>query len=95
MSFPKNKRYESKDFIAYIKTLPCLVCGKEATAHHWITVGAGGSDLTAVPLCQNHHTSEEGFHVLGRDTFTKRYNIDIQWLRILYLEGYIMEKEAK
>lgn len=80
MRFPKTKRYENPEYRAWIKTERCLVreCHKKTLAHHVVSVGAGGSDLTCVPLCSDHHTlGGDSVHRLGRDTFSKRHNIDL------------------
>ncbi len=88
----KTKRYENPEYRAWIKTKPCLVCSGDSLAHHWITVAAGGSDLTCVPLCPDHHTlGGDSFHRLGRDTFCKRHNIHIDKVFIELLREYIME----
>lgn len=91
----KKPRFISDDYRTYIKTLSCIVCGsREVTAHHWITVAAGGSDLECVPLCLDHHTlGGDSFHRLGVDTFAKKHKIDIDWIQKRLLMGYIEGRE--
>ena len=46
-------------FLTYVRSLPCCVCGKPATASHMISIKrADGSDALAVPACMpEHHVS--------------------------------------
>lgn len=97
MSFyPKNKRETDKAYLAYIREQPCLVwnCPNKSATHHDPSVGAGGSDYTALPLCSRvHHVP--GVHAMGKDTFQKRYNINFDKERIRLLIGYIKLLKAK
>mgnify|MGYP003133570927 FL=1 len=85
---------EGKDFLAYVSTHGCLVCGQpNPDSDHLETVGMGGDrdknlwqDFTVVPLCRNHHTER---HV-NTKKFQERYRINlwkennkllIRWLR--------------
>ena len=68
MIYPQVKpiKYRNPDYLTWIRSLPCLVCGcrhKSIACHvrreYW---GAGGStkshDYCAIPLCHEHHTYE-------------------------------------
>jgi hypothetical protein len=68
--FPKPKRWESRKYIAWIKTRPCIICGSPAEPHHIKGVGnlSGGAmkapDWAVIPLChpchrQMHEDSEQ------------------------------------
>ena len=52
---PRDRQY--LDFIA---TLPCILCGKPGPSdpHHTASGGMGitGSDYSAIPVCREHHT---------------------------------------
>lgn len=58
---PKRIRWESPNFIAWVKTQPCMCCGQPADdAHHLIGWGQGGvgtkaHDIFTLPLCRKHH----------------------------------------
>jgi hypothetical protein len=68
------RRKPDKDYLAFIASLPCLLCPRRAqtsrteVAH----VGSRGlgqrcSDRETVPLCVEHHrTGKEAHHVLGK-----------------------------
>ncbi len=72
---PKPMTWKSKNYLKHVRAYPCIVCGCIHTqAHHVKTVGSGGSDTFAVPLCVFCHRE---IHVIGRDTFQKKYNINI------------------
>lgn len=77
MSLQKPKRIECPEFLGWIRSLPCVVCGAPSgTAHHMISVGAGGSDLFAVPACPTCHRALQ-----DRDWKTlHRRGIDVAYL---------------
>ncbi|MBI6513291.1 DUF968 domain-containing protein, partial [Proteus sp. PR00174] len=58
---PKMQRWESHDWLQWVKTQPCCVCGQQADdPHHIIGHGMGGMgtkahDLFTIPLCRIHH----------------------------------------
>lgn len=78
-------------FLTYVRSLPCCVCGKPATASHMISIRrAGGSDALAVPACMPDH------HVASTRTsreILERNGIDIDalhnrlWLGFLHSLG--------
>ena len=59
--FPKQIAWRSKKYLDWIKTQPCLKCGREAEPHHLKGIGhmSGASqkapDWTSIPLCHEHH----------------------------------------
>lgn len=58
---PKLKRWECEKYTQWVKTQPCVCCGKQADdPHHIIGYGQGkmGSkahDIFTLPLCRYHH----------------------------------------
>ena len=79
----KTSPFRNPNYLAYIRTLPCLCCGKKAIAHHvrrlyW---GAGTGikpyDYVTIPLCNEcHNPSVES-------------QIDVERVIIDCLMGYI------
>ena len=75
MDLTKKKPFRSREYLAWVRTLPCSVCeSPETVAHHIIGIGQGcmgskASDLYTMPLCHQHH------HELHHDG---KY-IDMQW----------------
>lgn len=76
----RNARYR-----AWIRTLPCLVCGQTgAEAAH--TGDDGGlalksSDYSCVPLCADCHTMRPDSyhrHPGGREGFERQHNLDLK-----------------
>lgn len=62
MSFPKAKPYRNKKYLAWIRSLNCVVSGRPAEmAHHVIACGFGGGmgtkigDNYAIPLTAELH----------------------------------------
>jgi hypothetical protein len=78
------KRGPARDwkYLAWVRSLPCLVCGRApAEAAH--TGSDGGlrqksSDYSCVPLCREHHTmASRSYHAGSRAEFERRHGIDL------------------
>lgn len=86
----KEKREIDDNYLKFIRSLPCLVNNEECfgviEAHHQERKSQLGSDYSAIPLCHKHHIG--GVHLMGVDSFARRYSIDydaqIKRLNILY-----------
>ena len=61
---PKLKPYRSPTYLKFVRSQGCLICGRQAEAHHvrrqyW---GAGiaqkPSDYVCIPLCADHHNTD-------------------------------------
>ncbi|KGT87224.1 hypothetical protein NG99_23660 [Erwinia typographi] len=58
---PKRRRWINEKYTRWVKSQPCLCCGKPADdPHHLIGYGQGGTgtkahDLFVIPLCRAHH----------------------------------------
>ncbi len=71
----------SKDYIKFIKSHHCLVCGRTPVdPDHLEHLGMGGAnkgglkDFSCVPLCRMHHRFR---HDAGIEKFEKDYNINL------------------
>jgi hypothetical protein len=75
----------SKQHMASIAAMPCLVCGARSTVHHVTSTRSGGrisrSDYLTAPLCAKHHQIQHGpydsVEALGHAGFYERHNIDL------------------
>ena len=86
--YQKNKTWRSKKYLDYIRKQPCVVCGHTSTqAHHVKTVGSGGGDEWAIPLCVPCHQT---IHLVGRDTFFRRLKVNIQQELFNMVAGYLI-----
>lgn len=71
---------------AWIRTLPCTICGslwKVEAAHTGCDGGMSmkPSDYSCIPLCRNCHTAAKGaYHRVGKFAFERNYDIDLQAL---------------
>lgn len=89
-----NGRGPARDwrYRAWIRTLPCLVCGRTgADAAH--TGSDGGmslkaSDYSCVSLCREHHTMRsDSYHYLGRGAFERRHCLNlVQTVKVLNVQ---------
>ena len=99
IGFPKPKRYENEEYLEFIRGLPCCVprceCKNRTGSnkgrvdpHHCKSKGSGGSDLTSIPLHDEHHTEAHWSQV----KFQEKYGVDFKEVQIECLQLYIMEK---
>jgi len=77
------KPQRNSQYLAWIRTLPCVVCGTDRgiEASHTGPHGLGqkSSDYSAIPLCIKHHrTGRDSYHKLGPRRFSAVHNIDIR-----------------
>jgi hypothetical protein len=91
-SQPQRGPNRSPDYLAWIRTLPCVVCSRVsgwatvAEAAHTNALGPRGlgqkaTDFSAIPLCSGHHRENpDSYHVLGEMGFSRRHRIDLKEL---------------
>ena len=79
------------DYLDYIRSLPCLICGKPGEPHHLEAVGMGRNrnrelkeHYTTIPLCRNHHIEIE---TVGLKAFETKYNVNL-WREAMRLLTY-------
>ena len=74
-------------YLEFCRRHVCVVCANpETVAHHVKTIGAGGSDLLALPLCVHHHNE---VHTMGKDTFQTRNKLDFRDAQLAMLCHFI------
>lgn len=83
-AIPKPKRIRDEQYLAWIRTKPCLACiyhkDSYIDAHHVLPMGGGkmGSktdDRRTVPLCRDAH---QRYHDKGRVRFEEIYGLDLE-----------------
>jgi len=88
------------NYLQYIASLPCCVCGAMdgTVIYHHVEAGGVGtkcSDYMTIPLCADHHTGDNGIHPLGRKTWAAKFGIDAKTLAVQIRSDYVMcEMEA-
>ncbi|WGE81815.1 DUF968 domain-containing protein [Actinobacillus equuli subsp. haemolyticus] len=94
MAKPKEKRFESSKWLQFVKSQPCVCCGKRADdPHHIIGQGRGkmGSkehDLFVIPLCRVHHNELHCNAQLFEQNYGKQTDLLFRFLdRALSLEA--------
>jgi hypothetical protein len=78
----KMKPIRDPKRLAFIRSLPCVVCRKTRgvqAAHVGTTRGMGQkcSDLETLPLCEHDHQVQ---HRLGLRQFAQNHNLDVVWI---------------
>lgn len=93
--YPKPTRFKLEIFLQFLRESRCAVmelaipqhyCTGPIDPHHTKTVGSGGSDLTAIPLCRMHHIE---IGQVGVEKFERKYHIRVDSIRIDALERFI------
>ena len=85
---------DNKEYIKYIKSQPCCVCGQSPVdPDHLNHRGMGGGDTTeqdfsCVPLCRIHHTER---HAKGIRAIYDTYRVDLWKDAHMYLRRYFCE----
>ena len=82
-SRPRRGPERCADYLAWIRTLPCILCGTSAgvEAGHTNALGPRGlgqkaSDFSAIPLCADHHRKlPSSYHRLGEERFSGAHRI--------------------
>lgn len=90
-NFHKNHRFRCKAYLEWIARHVCCnpVCGHpETEAHHVETRGAGGSDLTCVPLCRACHSE---LHAAGIKHFQEKYQFSLMEAQWEFLQSFIQD----
>jgi len=89
---PRRGPDRSPDYLAWIRTLECVVCARvsrESTAMeaaHTNVLGPRGmgqktTDFSAIPLCAAHHRQNlDSYHLLGEQGFSHKHGIDLKEL---------------
>ena len=83
MTIPRTQHpVRNPKYLAWIRTLPCLVCGatRGIEASHTGPHGLGqkSPDTSAIPLCARHHrTGKDSYHKLGPRKFAELHDLDI------------------
>lgn len=90
----KVVRHVDEAHLAFIRTLPCLICGRPSEAHHLLRtpergIGRKSDDRHTVPLCDPHH---DGLHADGNET---RYLADHRVKDALGLSERLYELTGK
>ena len=90
---PKPTTWKSTKYEAYIRSIPCLLCGYPSECHH-VDMGKSGMGKKApsshcIPLCRLHHAE---LHHYGQATFFLNHNINVERLIIGYLTEYLSKK---
>ena len=92
-SFPKPTRTVDESYLAYVRLLPCLVCGKKPSdPDHLIALGTyqhKRNDLSAVPLCRTHHGERQS---RGMKWLNEKYSLDLWQVAWRMATGWLAEK---
>lgn len=95
MNLQKQNRWKSQKYIDYVKTLPCVICGKDSEPHHIKGIGnmSGGSlkapDWTCQPMCHIHHIEMHS----NMDLWDNQWEYIARTLGQAITDGYFIERK--
>jgi len=101
---PRRGPDRSPGYLAWIRTLGCVVCARfngastVVEAAHTNALGSRGmgqktSDFSAIPLCAAHHRENlDSYHRLGENGFSHKHGIDLQEI-VLRLQSRFWQQE--
>ncbi|KTH66509.1 hypothetical protein ASV20_22890 [Enterobacter roggenkampii] len=82
MRRPKRLRWESREYLNWVKKQPCECCQQQSDdPHHLIGWGQGGMatkahDIFSIPLCRKHHTELHN----DRLAFERKYGSQLEMI---------------
>lgn len=92
----KEKTVRDPAYLRFIESMPCMITGRQAEAHHEPLNGHGmgikGPDNETLPLSREMHTKR---HAYGRESFWEQYDIDWRYEVELYQKLYAADRAAK
>lgn len=105
LAFPKPHRRAKKatreqnpQYVWWIHGWECVVPGCVTSwpvhAHHVERRSQGGSDMSCIPLCHNHHVGDHGIHVKGVLTFERMFNIQLLQKVLWFNEAWHLAKRG-
>jgi len=99
----KDKRVLAPKYLDFVRTLTCSACGSpEVNPHHVIGHGFSGGalkpdDYLTIPLCNKHHTGDEGVHRGHKSwefQFGSQLNFCVEALLLAYVQKVISKDVA-
>ena len=102
---PRRGPDRSPEYLAWIRTLPCLVCSRVSggatviEAAHTNALGPRGlgqktTDFSAIPLCSGHHReNRDSYHALGEQGFSHTHGINLQEI-VLRLQSRFRQQDV-
>ena len=102
---PRRGPDRSLEYLAWIRTLGCVVCSRVSggvtviEAAHTNVLGPRGlwqktTDFSAIPLCSGHHRENlDSYHLLGEPEFLHQHGIDLKDL-VLRLSSRFWQKDG-
>jgi hypothetical protein len=99
---PRRGPDRSPDYLAWIRTLRCVVCGRPPgsvliEAAHTNALGPRGlgqkaSDFSAIPLCSGHHRElPASYHVLGETAFSLIHRLELSELVVAFRNRFCQQ----
>tara|TARA_R110002110_G_scaffold393274_1_gene606948 strand:+ start:369 stop:647 length:279 start_codon:yes stop_codon:yes gene_type:complete len=88
----KQKSFRSKKYLAFVRTLPCSICGtdQDVVAHHLIGVGGMGGmgtkapDNFTLPLCAEDHSKIHQEPELWQDQWEWIAITQSEWIHVQF-----------
>jgi len=78
---PKYRECKNKKYEAFVRSKPCIICGKTPVDLHHVDHARSNASYT-VPLCREHHGPgfRGSYHTEERARFEEIHNINLDWV---------------
>lgn len=90
---PKQLTFKNSKYEKFIKSKPCLICGRMPVQLHHIDHARWNVFMLA-PLCMEHHMPgfKDSYHQLERSRFEDKHSLNLDWEVMRLLMEYINEQ---
>ncbi len=99
MELTKYNNHRSTKYLNWLRNRPCVISGQKAECTHHIRLGTNGgtalkpSDYFCIPLLHEFHTvGPQALHIIGEDSFLKKFNLNKTELFVKCLSQYLIDK---
>lgn len=101
---PPLSEKERRERFNALSELGCAICGMPPQIHHLIGLrykgmGQKANDVYTIPLCERHHTGQQGIHKIGKKQWEHNYgtqeellevtNLKVEMLKDIHQNGWI------
>ena len=96
MELSKHKAHRNQKYLSWLREQKCVVSNEKAQCAHHIRLGTNGgtgikpSDYFCLPLRNEYHTTgTHALHLIGEETFLKKFELEPIALFVKYLKDYL------
>ena len=95
MKRPKRRRWVNEKYTRWVKTQPCVCCGKTADDPHHLTghgqggMGTKAHDIFTLPMCREHHNELHADPLAFEEKYGSQVDLIIRFLDHAFATGVL------